>query len=82
MDSLRAMFGVSRELVQLVTLCLDYTPSRRPTASEAMERLEHISSRVSDVYHSMTRLELEKAVGQMQNKIQTTEVCILPLMSV
>ena len=50
-ENLRAMFGRSHDLVQLVTQCLDYSPNRRPTASEAMERLQHISS------HS---LELEK----------------------
>ena len=81
MDSLRAMFGRSHELVQLVTLCLDYTPSRRPTASEAMERLEHISSHVSDAYDNMTWLDLKKTVQQMQNMIQTTKVYILTFIS-
>ena len=44
MDSLREMFGGSHELVQLIRGCLDYAPSARPTASEAMDRLKHISS--------------------------------------
>ena len=81
MESLRRMFGGSHDLVQLITQCLDYAPSRRPTASQAMERLQHISSHISDAYHSMTRLELEKftnaekeTVQQLLTKIQTTEV--------
>ena len=74
MENLGAMFGRSHDLVQLVTQCLDYSPNRRPTASEAMERLQHISSHVEDAYHNMTRLELEKRVKQLEIKIEQTEV--------
>ena len=84
MESLRGMFGGSHDLVQLITQCLDYAPSRRPTASQAMERLQHISSHISDVCHNITRLELEKAtntekrkVQEMQNKLQMIEVNVL-----
>jgi len=40
--------------------CLEYSPARRPSASEALQRLQHISSQVVDPYHNMTRLQLEK----------------------
>ena len=76
MENLGAMFGRCHDLVQLVTQCLDYSPNRRPTASEAMERLQHISSRIEDAYHNMTRLELEKKVKQLETKMEQTEVCI------
>ena len=72
MDSLREMFGGSHELVQLIRGCLDYAPSARPTASETMDRLKHISSGIHDHYHTMTRLQLEK-IASIKDK---TEVCL------
>ena len=75
MENLGAMFGRSHDLVQLVTQCLDYSPNRRPTASEAMKRLQHISSHIEDAYHNMTRLELEKRVKQFQTKMEQIQVC-------
>ena len=74
MDNLGAMFGRSHELVQLITQCLDYSPNRRPTASEAMERLQHISSHIEDAYHNMTRLELEKRVKQLEARLEQIQV--------
>ena len=74
MENLGAMFGRSHDLVQLVTQCLDYSPNRRPTASEAMVRLQHISSHIEDAYDNMTRLELEKRVKQLEIKMEQTEV--------
>ena len=60
MDTLRGKFGGSHELVQLITQCLEFSPARRPSASEALQRLQHTSSQVVDHYHNMTRLQLEK----------------------
>ena len=84
MDSLRTMLGRSHGLVQLITQCLDYTPSARPTASQAMDRLQHISSHIQDDYHSMTRLELEKAMKtmneafqQLQTEYKSMQVCCI-----
>ena len=62
------MLGGSHGLVQLITQCLDYAPSARPTASEAVDRLQHISSSIHDIYHSMTRLQLEKALEQSEKR--------------
>ena len=69
MYSLREMFGGSHELVQLIRGCLDYAPSARPTASEAMDRLKHISSGIHDHYHTMTRLQLEK-IASIKDKTE------------
>ena len=74
MESLREMLGESHGLVQLITQCLDYAPSARPTASEAVDRLQHISSSIHDIYHSMTRLQLEKALEQSEMKQQRQAV--------
>ena len=83
MERLREMFGSSHELVQLITQCLDYAPSARPTASETMDRLQHISSSIHDDYHTMTRLQLEKGLKIKDETIQllltrsrSIEVCI------
>ena len=80
MDSLRTMLGRSHGLVQLITQCLDYTPSARPTASQAMDRLHHISSHIQDDYHSMTRLELEKAFQQLRTENKSMQVSRIPTM--
>ena len=69
MESLRGMFGGSHDLVQLITQCLDYAPSRRPTALETMEKLQHIISHISESFRSMTLDE------QLQAKPEQTEVC-------
>ena len=81
METLRGKFGGSHELVQLITQCLEYSPARRPSASEALQRLQHISSRVVDHYHNMTHLQLEKLliekdehVLQLQEKLKQIEV--------
>ena len=68
METLRGKFGVSHELVQLITQCLEYSPARRPSASEALQRLQHIRSQVVDHYHNMTHLQLEKLLIE-QNEL-------------
>ena len=84
MDSLCTMLGRSHGLVQLITQCLDYTPSARPTAPQAMDRLQHISSHIQDDYHSMTRLELEKVIKakdetilQLNTETKSIQVCCI-----
>ena len=77
MEGLRVMLGRSHGLVQLITQCLDYSPSARPTASEALDRLQQISSSIQDIYHSMTHLQLERALEQLQIGNQKKEVEIL-----
>ena len=74
MERVVGMLGRSHQLVQMMTQCLEYAPSERPTASEVMDRLQHISSNIHDIYHSMTRLQLEKALMTHQIEKQTTKV--------
>ena len=66
METLRGKFGGSHELVQLITQCLEYSPARRPSASEALQRLQHISS-------------LMIALLEVENEFQQIEVKILSL---
>ena len=73
MESLQEMLGGSHGLVQLITQCLDYAPSPRPTVSEAVDRLQHISSTIHDIYHSMTRLQLEKALEQSERRLREVD---------
>ena len=40
METLWKKFGGSHKLVQLITQCLEYTPAKRPSASEALQRLQ------------------------------------------
>ena len=74
METLRRKFGGSHELVQLITQCLEYSPARRPSASEALQRLQHISSQVVDHYHNMTCLQLEKLLIEKDGKKTQEEV--------
>ena len=74
MEGAVQILGRSHGLVRLITQCLDYAPQSRPTASEAMDRLQHISSGIQDVYHSMTRLQLENTLAQSESKHQKKEV--------
>ena len=84
METLQGKFGGSHELVQLITQCLEYSPARRPSASEALQRLQHIRSQVVDHYHNMTRLQLEKLliekdehIAQLQEKEKLNEVLFI-----
>ena len=74
MEGVVRMLGRSHGLVRLITQCLDYAPQSRPTASEAMDKLQHISSNIQDVYHSMTRLQLENALVESDARREATEV--------
>ena len=69
METLRGKFGGSHELVQLITQCLEYSPARRPSASEALQRLQHISSQTVDHYQDMTRLQLEERMKQLEIEV-------------
>ena len=44
METLQGKFGKSHGLVQLITQCLQYSPAKRPSASEALETLQNIVS--------------------------------------
>ena len=46
METLQGKFGGSHELVQLITQCLEYSPARRPSASEALQRLQLLDERM------------------------------------
>ena len=74
METLRGKFGGSHELVQLITQCLEFSPAKRPSASEALQRLQHISPQVVDHYHNMTRLQLEKLLVEKDKQIKQLQI--------
>ena len=60
METLRREFGDSHKLVHLITQCLEYSPARRPSAAEALQKLLRISTQAVDFHNDMTHLQLEK----------------------
>ena len=54
-DMLHSRFDSSHCIVALIKCCLEYEPVKRPTAREAMERLEEMRD---DIYGEVGRLEL------------------------
>ena len=64
MEGLRVMRGRSHgRLVQLITQCLDYSPSARTTTSEALDRLQQLQHP-----GHLSRLQLERALEQSEMK--------------
>ena len=83
-EILESKFGISHALVQLIKQCLEYSTKSRPSASDALQRLQYISSKVDDRYHEMTRLQLEQRIKQLEvyyRQLQSTApvyyICIL-----
>ena len=64
----------SHALVKLVKECLEYDAGSRPSASEALQKLEHIASTIDDHCHRMSRLQLEKQIHQQEQQIKLLEV--------
>ena len=74
MKTLRESFGDSHQLVQLISKCLEFSPARRPSASEALQRLQHISSQVDDRYQTMTRLQLEDLLREKETQDEVNQL--------
>ena len=70
MDAMKREIGVSHELVQLSTQCLEYTPYARPSALDVLQRIQNASSQVVDDYHGMSRLQLQKLVKEKELQLQ------------
>ena len=71
METLRVVFGDSHKLVHLITQCLEYSPARRPSATEALQQLQQISKPAVDCHHDMTHLQFQKlAVSRDQGNQQ------------
>ena len=57
------------ELTTLSKRCLECSPEARPTALEALQVLQTISSKVTDQYHNMNRLQLENVVREQEERL-------------
>ena len=60
METLRREFGDSDKLVHFITQCLEYSPARRPSTAEALQKLQQISTQAVDFHNGMTHLQLKK----------------------
>ena len=43
METLQREFGDSHKLVHLIIQCLEYSPARRPSAAEALQKFQRIA---------------------------------------
>ena len=57
METLRREFGDSDKLVHFITQCLEYSPARRPSTAEALQKLQQINTQAVDFYNGMTHLQ-------------------------
>ena len=53
MMTLRRKFGDSHALVQLVTQCLQFTPAKRPSASQALQILQQLEHNIPNEVHTL-----------------------------
>jgi hypothetical protein len=73
MGILETKLTKSHALVGLIKKCLTFDPTGRPSASNVLERLVHISSDIDDPYHRMTKLDLEKRVLALEEQMRLQE---------
>ena len=67
---LHSKFGKTHPLVALIKSCLAYEPEKRPTASQALERLEGMRAAVHDPYSGLNRLQLEKSLAEKEAEVE------------
>ena len=65
-DILHQKFPQRHPLVVLIKGCLEYEPVKRPTARQALERLEETRAPVHDPSSDLNRLQLEKEAEVQQ----------------
>ena len=84
METLRGVFGDSHKLIHLITQCLEYSPARRPSALEALQKLQQICTQAVDCYHDVAHLQLDEKLTiakdqenqQLKGDIKEVEVNI------
>ena len=67
---LHAKFGKTHPLVALINSCLAYEPEKRPTASQALERLGEMRAAAGDPYRGLNRLQLEKSLAEKETEVE------------
>ena len=58
MRQLSYQLGQGHLLVQIITLCLDNNPRRRPSARNVITALQSVQSEIADPYQHMSKVEL------------------------
>ena len=66
----RGLTDSSRDLAVLIRECLDFEPTNRPTAREALRRLEVLKSAVHDPYTDLSRFQLMIALKEREELVQ------------
>lgn len=66
----RSMTESSRDLAVLIKECLEFEPIQRPTAREALKRLEALQSAVHDPYTDLSRFQLMIALREREELVQ------------
>ena len=74
-DMLHGMFPDSKHsLVVLIKACLEYEPTNRPTARQALERLGKVGVGVRDPYAGLNMLQLQRTLTEKDALIQQVTV--------
>ena len=81
MEILCGVFGDSHKLVHLITQCLEYSPARRPSATDALQKLQQISTEAIDCHHDVSHVGLQnqnittdQETQQLKSDINEVEV--------
>ena len=67
---LHAKFDKTHPLVTLIKSCLVYEPEKRPTARQALQKLEEMRASVYDPYSGLNRLQLEKSLAEKEAEVE------------
>ena len=67
---LHEQLGKENPLVVLIKSCLEFEPSKRITAREALAVLQNMWAAISYRYKALSRLQLEKSLFEHETKVQ------------
>lgn len=66
----RGLTDSSRDLAVMIKECLEFEPTNRPTAREALKRLEALKNAVYDPYNDLSRFQLMIALKEREQLVQ------------
>ena len=70
-DTLHVKFPEKNHpLVSLIKICLENTPSKRPTARQALEWIGMMKTGIHEPYSNLSRLQLEKQLNEKEAEVQ------------
>lgn len=66
----RGLTELSHDLAVLIKECLEFEPTERPSAQEALKRLETLRTAVHDPYIDLSRFQLMVALKEREDLVQ------------